>query len=383
MNLPIPELENQVTPDTLSTQAAGQEFLTLHEIIQSAHQNLNGDCWDYIVGGSETETTLERNRAALDAISLRPRVLHDVSSIDASTVFLGQKLRLPLVMAPVGSLELFTPAGAAATAQAAREFGVAHMLSSVCAPGLEEVAKAAPDAMRLFQLYVHGDAAWVDDIVQRTQDNGYSALCLTVDTAVYSRRERDLSRRNIRRQTVPGREHQPRLTWADVDRIKRNITIPLILKGIATPEDARMAIEHGVDMVYVSNHGGRQLDHGRGSMEVLPEIVQAVQRRAAVIVDGGFCRGTDIVKALAVGADMVGLGRMQCYALAADGARGLVRMLELLESEVTTCLGLLGVTDIKALNRSFLHFGQPVGRSSVLSAFPLLSATDGTPHTSR
>jgi len=366
MNLPIPEKENQ------AAQAAEREYLTLHEIIQQAHQNLNGDCWDYIVGGSETETTLERNRAALDAISLRPRVLRDVSSIDASTVFLGQRLRLPLLMAPVGSLELFTPSGAAATARAAHEFGVAHMLSSVCAPGLEEVAMAAPDALRLFQLYVHGDAAWLDDIAQRTEDNGYRALCLTVDTAVYSRRERDLARRNIRRQTVPGREHQPKLTWQDVERIKRKITVPIILKGIGTPEDARMAIEHGVDMVYVSNHGGRQLDHGRGSMDVLPEIVQAIQGRATIIVDGGFCRGTDIVKALAVGAHMVGLGRMQCYALAADGVHGLVRMLELLESEVTTCLGLLGVTNLKALNRSYLHFGQPVGRSSVLSAFPLI-----------
>ena len=274
-------------------------YLTLHELVKKARQKLNYDNWDYIVGGTETETTLRRNRLALDSIAFRPRVLRDVSRVDPSTTFLGRALRLPILLAPVGGLEHFAAEAGGAAVKAAAAFGVAHMLSSVCEPGLEAVAQAAPEALRIYQLYVHGDAGWVDDMAARAIAAGYGAFCLTVDTAYYSRRERDLAKRNIRRDNVPGREFQARLTWNDVARIRSKFAIPLILKGIATAEDARLALEHGVDIVYVSNHGGRQLDHGRGTMDVLPEIVAAVGARAPIIIDGGFNRGSDIVKALA------------------------------------------------------------------------------------
>lgn len=348
-------------------------YLTLHEIVQKARQKLNHDNWDYIVGGTETETTVRRNRAALDAIAFKPRVLRDVSQIDMGTTFLGRKLRLPVLLAPVGSLELFHPDSAIAVATAAREFGVGHMLSSVSEVGFEAVHRAVPDALRMFQLYVHGDAAWVDDLVARTEAAGCAAFCLTVDSAYYSRRERDIAQRNIRRSVVPGREFQPKLTWKDVDRIKSKLKIPLILKGIATAEDAAMAVEHGVDMVYVSNHGGRQLDYDRGTLDVLPEVVHAVNGRAQIIVDGGINRGTDIVKAIAMGAQMVGMGRMQCYGLAADGANGIVRMLELLELEVRSAMGLLGVTAMSELNPSYVCKAADSSASHVLSAFPHLS----------
>ncbi len=361
------------TPKQTSHPATQHTFLTLHEIIQKARQKLNHDHWDYIVGGTETETTLRRNRAALDALAFRPRVLRDVSHVSGETTFLGRKLRLPIILAPVGSLELFAPEAGAAAARAAGEFGVSHMLSSVCEPGIEAVQRAAPDALRLFQLYVHGDPAWVDEIAARAEAAGNAAFCLTVDTAHYSRRERDLAKRNIRRHTVPGREHQPRLTWKDVDRLKSKLKVPLILKGIGTAEDAALAVEHGVDMVYVSNHGGRQLDHGLGSMDVLPEVVKAVNKRATVIVDGGINRGSDIVKAIAAGADMVGIGRMQCFGLAADGSAGLVRTLELLEAEVNICLGLLGVNSLRELDGSYLSATTALEPSGALSAFPLLS----------
>lgn len=353
--------------------ASASPFLTLHEIIQKARQRLNHDNWDYIVGGTETETTVHRNRASLDSIAFKPRVLRDVSQIDTSTQFLGRKLRLPLLLAPVGSLELFAPDSAVAAARAAQQFGIAHMLSSVCEVRYDAVAQAVPDALRLFQLYVHGDPAWVDDIADRTTAAGCSAFCLTVDSAYYSRRERDIAQRNIRRSVVPGRENQPKLTWKDVDRLKARLKVPLILKGIATAEDAALAVEHGVDMIYVSNHGGRQLDHDRGSMDVLPEVVDAVKGRATIIVDGGFNRGTDIVKAIATGADMVGLGRMQCYGLAAAGVDGVVRMLELLEAEMRSCMGLLGVSTLAELNRSYVRQQAYSGPSHVLSAFPHLS----------
>jgi isopentenyl diphosphate isomerase/L-lactate dehydrogenase-like FMN-dependent dehydrogenase len=353
------------------------EFLNLHEVVAKARQNLDQNSWDYIVGGVETETTLRRNRAALDTIAFRPRVLRDVSKVDVSTEILGRKLRLPVVLCPVGSLESFHPEGAAPVVKAAGEFGVAHMLSSVCDPGLEDVAKAAPDALRMFQLYVRGDAAWVDDHVARAIASKYSVFCLTVDTAHYSRRERDIAKRHITggRRRSSGREFQAALDWKTVDRIKSKYNVPLAIKGIATAEDAKLCLDHGVDFVYVSNHGGRQLDHGRGSTDVLPEVVEAVAGRAKVIIDGGFYRGSDIVKAIALGASLVGLGRMQCYGLAAGGQAGIVRMLEILEDEVIRSMGLLGATSFGKLDASALHAAAPVTQANVFSAFPHLEIT--------
>ena len=358
--------------------AAGTDFQTLHEIVAKARQNLNQNDWDYIVGATETETTLRRNRLALDQLGFRPRVLRDVSHVDSHVAAFGRRLRLPVVLAPVGALESFHPGAAASVVRAAGEFGAAHMLSSVCEPGLETVAATAPDATRIFQLYVRGDEAWVDDHVARAVDCGCAAFFITVDTAIYSRRERDLAKRHVvaGRRRASGREFQAALDWRTIARIKSKFSIPLGLKGIATAEDARIALDHGVDWIYVSNHGGRQLDHGRGTMDVLPEVVNAVAGRAGIIVDGGFARGTDVVKALAAGANLVGLGRLQCYALAAGGEGAIVRMLELIEDEVQRCLGLLGVTEFAELDRSYLHAAPPVTAPHVFSAFPLLKIED-------
>ncbi|OGL12557.1 MAG: alpha-hydroxy-acid oxidizing enzyme [Candidatus Rokubacteria bacterium RIFCSPLOWO2_02_FULL_73_56] len=350
-----------------------ERFQTLHEIVRAARANLAPGAWDYLVGGAETETTLKRNRLALDSLAFRPRVLRDVSRLDCTTTFLGRPLRIPVVLAPIGSIETFTEGGGATAARAAAEFGVAQMLSSVCAPGLEAVATAA-DTFRLFQLYVRGDDAFVDDHVRRAVDHGYAAVCLTVDTAVYSRRERDLARRFVKpwRVRATGHDFQAALSWDQVKRFKDAHDVPLILKGIATAEDAALACAHGVDVVYVSNHGGRQLDHGRGTLDVLPEVVAAVAGRARIIVDGGVLRGTDVVKALARGADLVGVGRLECLGLAAAGAPGLVRALELLEAEIRVCLGLLGVDRLGALDTSYLHAAPPVTPPHATSAFPLL-----------
>jgi isopentenyl diphosphate isomerase/L-lactate dehydrogenase-like FMN-dependent dehydrogenase len=360
------------------TPANPGDFLNLHEIVAKARQNLNQNDWDYIVGGVESETTLRRNRMALDQIAFRPRVLRDVSKVDASVNEFGRKLRLPVVLAPVGSLESFHPLGATSVVRGVGEFGAGHMLSSVCDPGLEELAAVAPDALRLFQLYVRGDEAWVDDHAERAVAHGYSAFCLTVDTAHYSRRERDIAKRFVTagRRRVQGRAFQAGLDWRTVERLKRKFKIPLALKGVATAEDTRIALDHGVDWIYVSNHGGRQLDHGRGSLDVLPEVVEAAAGRAKVMVDGSICRGSDIVKAIAMGANLVGMGRMQCYALAAAGQAGVVRLLELLEDEVQRCLGLLGAASFAELDRSYLHAAPPANPPHVLSAFPLLKIDD-------
>jgi isopentenyl diphosphate isomerase/L-lactate dehydrogenase-like FMN-dependent dehydrogenase len=354
------------------------DFQVLHEIVAKARQNLNQNDWDYIVGATETETALRRNRLAIDSVAFRPRVLRDVSHVDATVTAFGRTLRLPVLLAPVGSIESFHVGGAAVPARASQAFGVPHMLSSVCEPGLEAVAQAAPDAARILQLYVRGDDGFVDDHVSRAIACGNVAFCLTIDTAIYSRRERDLAKRHVvaGRRRVDGREFQAALDWRTVKHIKGKFGVPLILKGIATAEDARIAVDHGVDWIYVSNHGGRQLDHGRGTLDMLPEIVDAVASRAGIIIDGGFARGSDIVKAIAAGANLVGLGRLQCYAIAAGGEKALVRMLEILEDEVLRCLGLAGVTKFADLDRSYLHAAPPVTVPHVLSAFPLLKVED-------
>jgi glycolate oxidase len=349
-------------------------FQNLHEFVKAARTNLNRNVWDYLIGGSETETTVARNRMALDALAFRPRVLCDVTEIDCSGTLFGKKLRIPVLLAPVGSLESFEPGGGATVARAASEFGNGMILSSVSHPGLEATAEASGDGFKIFQLYVRGDAHWVDDHFRRAIDAGYNAFCVTVDTDHYSRRERDIAKRHQRRRVRvdDSRVYQARQNWRDVERYKAKFDIPLILKGIATVEDAKRAVELGVDCVYVSNHGGRQLDHGLGSIDVLPEIVAAVGGRARIIVDGGISRGADVVKAMILGADAVSVGRLYVYGLAAAGAPGIVRLLEILENEITICLALLGVTSFAALDKSYLCPARPVVTPHVHSAFPHL-----------
>jgi isopentenyl diphosphate isomerase/L-lactate dehydrogenase-like FMN-dependent dehydrogenase len=350
-----------------------EQFLTLQEIYEAAKRNLKPGPWAYLIGGAETETTVKRNRHALDTIAFRPRVLRDVSSVDVSGNFLGRKTRLPVMLAPIGGLESIVEGGAAAAARGAADFGVPQMLSSVCKPGLEETAAAA-QTVRSFQLYVRGDDAWVDDFVKRAKDNGFTSFCLTVDVAAYSRRERDLLGRFVKpwRATAgAGQPFQSGLSWKQVKRFKDKYPdLPLIIKGIATVEDSLLCVEHGVEVVYVSNHGGRQLDHGLGSTAVLPEVVKAVNGKAQVWVDGGFMRGTDVVKAIALGAKTVGLGRLTGLALGAAGPQGLVRALEILEDEVRICLGLLGATSLAELTPAHVTTAPAVGMPDIFSAFP-------------
>ena len=318
--------------------ASNEPFQNLHEFVRKARANLNQNAWDYIVGAAETETTMRRNRMALDEIAFRPRVLRDVAKVDASVERFGRKMRLPVMLAPVGALEIFDPAGAAARGARRRqlrrrphaELGV-RARAGEDRRGRPRRAAHLPALCPRRRRLCRGLSS-----AARSQAN-YTAFCLTVDTAHYSRRERDIAKRYVRESRAA--RHRRRLSrrgwsWRTVKLIKDKYKIPLILKGIATAEDAKIALDHGVEWIYVSNHGGRQLDHGRGSMHVLPEIVDAVKGRAKIMVDGGFCRGTDIVKAIAMGADLVGIGRLQCWALAAAGETGVLRMLELLEDEV-------------------------------------------------
>ncbi len=346
------------------------DVVSLHQFVAGAYARLDRTIWDYIIGGSDTETTLARNRAAIDSLAFLPHVLNDVSQVETGTTFLGKRLRIPVFLAPVGYLERIDPGAGATVATAVSAFGVGQMQSSVSQPELEATAAAAQGALKMYQLYVRGDAAWADERLRRVVDAGWDAVCITVDTPLLSRRERDIVKGWAR--PTEGIDFQARVAWHDVERFRAALKIPLFLKGIATVADAQRAVACGVDGIYVSNHGGRQLDHGRGTIEMLPEIVAAVGDRAHVVIDGGFSRGTDIVKAIALGASAVGIGRLYLYALAVAGAAGVIRLLEILEAEIRICLGLLGVTNITALDASYLCRTQPIGRPGVHSAFPLL-----------
>lgn len=365
-------------PDNDSSSRDVDAAETTTEIVALAKARLPAPIWDFIVGGAETETTVLRNRQALDGVAFRPRVLRNVEITDPSTRFLKKKRRLPLLLAPLASLTDIHPEGALPIARAAKSFGCLMMLSSVAQQDLKTIARAAGEQF-VFQIYADGDEAWMLDLAKRAVDLGSKALCLTVDVPTFGRRERGLHRR----QTIAGRPfgqlregeaHRARADWNLVERLQRGVDVPLILKGIQTAEDADLALKRGVGVLYVSNHGGRQLDHGRGSIDILPEVASTARGKAEVVIDGGFVRGTDLVKALAKGATMVGLGRLQALALGAGGERGLVRMLELIETELRVAMKLLGVNAIAELDGTYLQPAAPTSAPGLLSAFPLLES---------
>jgi glycolate oxidase len=214
---------------------------------------------------------------------------------------------------------------------------------------------------------------WVENLLTRVRRAGYSALCLTVDTAHYGHRERQMMDRWLPpSRRGAGYEYRAGLTWKTLDTIKEMAGLPFILKGVATAEDAAIAIEHGVSAIYVSNHGGRQLDHGRATIDMLPEIVEVAGNKAEIILDGGILRGSDVIKAIALGARAVAIGKLQGWGLAAGGEAGLLRVLEILESEIVTTMGLLGITRFDQLTSSYLCKVQPMSPVHEMSTFPHL-----------
>lgn len=351
-----------------------ERFQSLHEFLKVAKFNLNRNNWDYIVGATETETTLARNRMSLDSIAFKPRVLRNVQNVDCSSELYGRKVRLPVIIAPVGGLQNFWAGGVATVAEAAGEFGIPIMQSSATEPGPADTSKKAPDAFKIFQLYARGGDEYVDDFYKRSQDAGYAPqFCFTVDLAYYSRRERDVVKRFNRIANRSEREHiaLAGLDWEMIERFqKRHPKAEIIIKGIQTAEDAQIAVDNGIKGIYVTNHGGRALDHARGAMDILPEVVSVVKGRVPVIVDGSFARGTDVLKAIAMGATAVGIGRLYCFALAAAGRPGVVRMLELLEDEIRRDLGLMGCDSMRKLDRSYVTPVPPVKYADVFSAYP-------------
>ncbi len=362
-------------------------FLTLQDLVLAAHERLGKDVWDFVTFGTESETTIRRNRRALDSLAWLPRILRDVSKVDPSTTLLGQALRIPVLLSPIGSIARLDPAGALATARAVAAFGTLQFLSSHAEDEIAALRTGAPLPL-IYALHPYDDPAALDDEIDRVKAGGYRAISVATQSGYYSRRERDLMNgfvgkvdplqsyaAYLRRERATGgvAELRPvRLSWGMLDRIRARSGMKLVLKGVLTAADARLAVEHGVDVVYVSNNGGRSIDHARAAIVTLPEIVAAVAGRAEVIVDGGFVRGSDVLKAIALGARAVCMGRMQAWALAASGEAGVRRMLEILEEEIVVTMGHVGVNRLAELNPDYVTAADPCWAAHPLGAFPVV-----------
>ena len=356
-------------------------LVNIFDYEQLARRKLPQPVFDFIAGGAEDEITLRLNREAFERIRLRPRVLVDVSRVDLTTTVLGQRLELPVLLAPVALQRLAHPDGELASARAAAAAGTAFALSTMASATIEEAAAAAT-GHKWFQLYVHPDRDVTKRLVQRAEAAGYAAICVTADVPFLGRRERDLRNELEFPPDVthvnylgeveappmsmePGQSVlaasaglliDPALTWSEIDWLRSVTSLPLLVKGIMTAEDARLAVEHGVAAIVVSNHGGRQLDGAPATIEVLPEVVEAVQGRCEVLLDGGIRRGTDILKALALGASAVLIGRAYIWGLAAAGEEGVTRVLALLRNELELAMALCGRRSVQEIDRGVASY---------------------------
>jgi len=344
--------------------------LTLGDFEREAAERLDAGPHGYYAGGAGDEITLRDNVEAWRRLALRPRVMVDVSTIDRRTTVLGRERPHPLVVAPTAFHRLATDEGERATARAAAAVEALFCLSSLATTGVADAAAEAPHAPRWFQLYVFRDRAVSDEMVAVAAQNGFEALVLTVDLPVLGVRERDVRSGFVVEEStaIPsvraaghdgglnmlevGQMIDPTLTWPDVERFAAQSGLPVLVKGVLTAEDARRAVEHGAAGVVVSNHGGRQLDTVLSGADALPEVVEEAGDEIDVLVDGGIRRGTDVLKALALGARAVMVGRPILWGLAVGGEAGARRVLELLLAELDVALALAGVPRAADLDAS-------------------------------
>ena len=354
-------------------------FLNLHEVEALARAALPPQTYDYFAGGANDEVTLLANRRAFEAIVLRYRVLVDVSRRELGTTLLGARVEAPIVVAPMAFQRLAHPDGELATARAAAGLGLVMTASTFATASIEEVRTASGGGALWFQLYVNQDREVTAELVRRAAAAGYGALVLTVDVPEIGRRERDarngftlppeLRVVNFKPGSSgplqhPGEEsglanfirtmRDPGFTWKDLKWLRGLSDLPLVLKGIVRADDARRAVDAGAAGIVVSNHGGRQLDTAIPSLEALPAVVEATGDRALVMLDGGIRRGTDVVKALALGARAVMVGRPVLWGLAVDGEAGVRRVLELLRDELDLAMALAGAASLSDLSPDLL-----------------------------
>lgn len=357
--------------------------LNVHEYEKLALEYLSQMAVDYYNSGAWDELTLQDSLAAFKRFKIRPRMLVDVSDRDLTTEVLGERLQMPMLIAPMAFQCLAHPDGEFATARAAALAGVGMILSTLATKSIEDVASSyhpeTPAASQWFQLYVHRDRGLTRALVERAYAAGYKALCLTVDAPLLGRRERD--RRNefalppglfaanlvtLSGLDIPHKEGEsglftyfaqqldPKLTWRDLEWLQSLCPLPLAVKGILRGDDAVRAVEYGAKAIVVSNHGGRQLDGAITSIDALAEIVEAVDGRAEVIVDGGIRRGVDILKALALGAKAVLLGRPVLWGLAVGGEAGVTHVIEILRDELDLAMALSGCAKLQDIDSSLV-----------------------------
>ena len=348
--------------------------INLHDYEILARERLPQMVYDYYAGGAEDELAVAENVAAWNRLRLRPRVLVDVRAVDCSTTVLGVRTTMPVLTAPCGFNALAHPDGECGVARAAAGAGVIQVVSTAATTRLEDVA-ASCENPRWFQLYCYRDRGVTKGLVERAERAGYTALCVTVDVPFLGHREREIrdefhlppgvALRNLdeaaAQQLVAAHGDSglaryvnslwdPSLTWGSIDWLRSITRLPVVIKGILTAEDARLAVEHGVAGIVVSNHGGRQLDGAVSGTEALPEVADAVEGRAEILVDGGIRRGTHVLKALALGARAVLIGRPYLWGLAVDGEAGVRDVLEILRREIMLSMALAGcarISDVK------------------------------------
>jgi 4-hydroxymandelate oxidase len=352
-------------------------MLTLHDFERAAHALLDPSALGYFRSGADAERTLRANERAYRRWEVWHRVLVDVSAIDASTTVLGTPVPSPVLIAPTAYHRLAHPDGEAGTARAAARAGTVMIVSTLATTALEDIAAAAPGATRWFQLYVHKDRAFSTELVQRAAAAGYRALVLTVDTPVLGRRLADerqgfalpagmrmenlgplLAGANSSEASMLARfvasRHDASLSWRDLDWLRSLSPLPLVLKGVVRADDAARAASAGVDGIVVSNHGARQLDGSPATLDALPGVVEAVAGRLEVYLDGGVRWGTDVLKALALGARAVLLGRPILWGLAVGGEAGVSAVLACLDSELRRAMALAACPTLASIDRDLV-----------------------------
>ena len=335
-------------------------MINVADYLEAARERVPENVWCYFEGGAGDEVTLRANVAAYARWRFRPRMLVDVSEISLRTTLLGTEVAMPVGIAPFAMQGLLEPKGECLTARAAAAAGALMTVSTLTTCTHEEI-RAASDGPRWLQLYVVRDRQKTLDHIAEAKDAGYGAVVVTVDLPYLGRRERDL-RLGFMNPPVDLElpyamlfETTPALTWRDLEWIRSEIGLPLVVKGILTREDASLAVEHGADAVWVSNHGGRQLDHVAAGLDALPEVVEAVGGRCEVYVDGGIRRGADVLKALALGARAAFAGRAVAGGLAVEGEAGVAHVLSILRDELELGLGLLGCVAPDQVTRSHVE----------------------------
>ncbi len=343
------------------------EAVCLSDFEGLARKRMSHMAYEYVAGGSADEITVRWNREALDQIRLRPRVLVDVSEVNMRTTLLGRELSFPVLLAPTSFHRIYHPEGELATARGASAGGAIYVVSSATTTRIEEIARVATEPL-WFQMYVQSDRGFSADVVKQAEAAGCRALCVTVDTPVLGPRNRAqhakvtlppglkpyyLSDFNAGRGTMTEQKNYT-MTWKDIDWLLSIAHVPVLLKGILNPEDAERAVKAGVAGIIVSNHGGRNLDTLPATITALPSITEKVAGRVPVLVDGGIRRGTDVIKALALGAKAVLIGRPYLYGLGIAGAEGVTQVLNILRKEVEMAMALTGRPTVASVDRSLI-----------------------------